>query len=95
MVHIKSGLKTGFYIPLPLAVLDVTLASLHDCLAFWGDLFPHLIRRKFGLSGTKNRPKLAELLALVIRMIDELRSYGSYELVRVEDEKNKISVRLY
>lgn len=94
MVHIKSGLKTGFYIPVPLAVMNVTLASLHECLAFWGDLFPNLINRKLGRDGTKNRLSPAELLALLILLIDEIRNYGSYELVRVEDEKNKIFVRL-
>jgi len=95
LVQIKTGQGPGWVIPLPLTVLDVTLASLHDCLAFWGDLFPNLISSKLGRDGTKNKPKPAELLALLIKLINEIRSYGSYELVRVEDEENRISIRLY
>jgi hypothetical protein len=95
LVQIKAGQKPGWYIPLPLAVLDVTLASLQECLEFWQDLFPNLISIKLGRSDTKNKPKPAEIIALLIRLINEIRSYGSYELVRVEDGKNKISIRLY
>ncbi len=95
MVQIKTGQKPGWYIPLPLTVLDVTLISLQECLEFWQGLFPNLISSKFGGDDTKNRPKLAELLALLIKLINEIRSYGRYEFVRVEDEKNKISIRLY
>lgn len=95
MVQIKTGQKPGWYIPLPLTVLDVTLTSLQECLEFWQDLFPNLISSKFGRDDTKNRPKPAEILALLIKMINEIRSYGSYELVRVEDNENKISIRLY
>ncbi|HPF20433.1 MAG TPA: hypothetical protein PLC88_03765 [Syntrophomonas sp.] len=95
LVRIQAGQKPGLYIPLPLVVLDVTLASLHECLEFWQVLFLNLVVRKIGLDEIKNRPKPAEILALLIKMIDEIRSYGSFELVWMEDEENKISLRLY
>lgn len=95
LVQIKTGQKPGWIIPLPLTVLDVTLASLHESLEFWQDMFPNLFSCKFGRDGSKIKPKPAEIVTLLTKLINEIRSYGSYELVRVEDNENKISIRLY
>jgi hypothetical protein len=78
LVQIKTGQKPGWIIPLPLAVLDVTPASLHESLKFWQDLFPNLFSGKLDREGAKIRPKPAEIIDLLSRLFNEIRSYGSW-----------------
>lgn len=96
LILIKQKQKIRLFIPLALPVLDVTLASLRDSLDFWEGLFPDLFRRMMSQDkGESNKKlKLTALFTLFINLIRELRSYGSYEIVQVEDDKYHISIRL-
>ena len=97
LVYVKQQGKFGFAIPLALPVLEVTLESLRDSLEIWENAFPRLADKMIPKhnKNTANRLKLSQLLTWCIRLIDQLRQYGAFEFVNVDDGKNKISIRLY
>ncbi len=97
LVYVKQQGKCGFAIPLAMPVLEVTLDSLRDSLEIWEKTFPRLADKMMPkqIKNTANRLRLSQLLTLCIRLLDQLRHYGAFEFVNVDDGKNKISIRLY
>ncbi len=93
MVHIKQGKKIGVVIPLALPVLEVTLESVRDSLVIWENLFPRLSAKM--LPKHDKQLRLSHLFTGCIRLLNELRQYGTFEFVHVDDGDNHVSIRLW
>ena len=76
-----GGIKR-FTIPIPLFVIDITLEAIAD-LAMVGDLFFRIWGKRLNLN---------ILVRMSIEVINELRRYDQWQLVRVETEKVKVYI---
>lgn len=97
LVHIKQREKIGLVIPLALPVLEVTLESVRDSLEIWETLFPRLLAKMLPRHGenTGKELRLSHLFTWFIRLLVELRQYGRFEFVHVDDGKSHVSIRLW
>lgn len=97
LVHVKQKKKVGLVIPLALPVLEVTLDSLRDSLEVWESIFPELFAKMLSKLGGKagKKLRLSQLFTWCIRLLNELRRYGTFEFVHVDDGKNLVSIRMW
>jgi len=97
MVHVKQGKKIGVVIPLALPVLELTLESVRDSLEIWETLFPRLLAKMLPKHDkhADKQLRLSHLFTGCIRLLNELRQYGTFEFAHVDDGKNHVSIRLW
>ncbi|OQB67718.1 MAG: hypothetical protein BWX93_01724 [Bacteroidetes bacterium ADurb.Bin139] len=97
LVQVRQTQKAGFIIPLALPVLDATLRSWRDSLEFWESIFPGfnaqlLVKDKLKIS---SHFRLSQVFAWGLRLLAELRRYGPYEFVHVDNGEQQVSIRLW
>jgi hypothetical protein len=97
LVHVKQRKKVGLVIPLALPVLEVTLDSLRDSLEVWESVFPKLFAKVLSRRSEKagKKLRLSQLFTWCILLLNELRQYGTFEFMHVDDGKNLVSIRLW
>lgn len=85
IIHCSFGGIKRFIFPIPLLVLDITLAAAGD-LALVADLFAKP-SKKFGW-----RVSFQDLVRQFAELINELRGFGRWQAVRVEAEKVSVYI---
>lgn len=95
LVRIKRGKKIGLFIPIALPVIEAALESWCETAKVWEGLFLRLLARPHQSQNTGRKPALSPLFVWSLSLLKELRRHGPYELVRVENDKDHVSLRLW
>lgn len=82
LIRCSPGGIKSFTIPIPLWVIDTTLEAVAD-LAMVGDLFLRMGGKRLNLNF---------FVRMSIELINELRRYGRWQMMRVETEKAKVYI---
>jgi len=95
LVRVKPKGKMRIVVPVPLYILDATLAAISDLLWLPDLLFP--VWRKSLAGKIKLPPGLTPGKAwnLIVELIDEVRKYGRWRMVEVENEDARIYIDFY
>jgi len=85
-------------IPLPIYVLDITLAAFSDLVAILDSLVPKSLQKakRLGLSTFgAEKISLEAVLNLFLQLLWEVRKYGRLRIVEVQSGKVRVFIDLY
>lgn len=98
LVRVSRGGLRRLAVPVPLFVLELTLAAFADLACLLDSLILKRVRGRgrFNLGGPSASGISAELmLAACLRLFREMRKYGRFRLAEVQAGRSKIFVDLY
>lgn len=88
------GWRLGFFVPVPLFVLEDALEAVAQLVRVWSWLGGKQPRATIRVLGAAGRFSLPELLHMPRAFIRGLRSQGSFTIAEVRDGSLHVSVRL-
>ncbi|OAT87121.1 hypothetical protein A6M21_02210 [Desulfotomaculum copahuensis] len=97
LIGVSRGGFHRLVIPVPLFVLDLTLAAFSDLARLFDLLATRRLRgmrNDRGESGA-GRISVESMLTVCLQLFREMRKYGRFRLVEVRAGKNRVSVELY
>lgn len=98
LIRISLGGLRRLVIPVPLYVLDLTLAAFSDLARLLDMLAPNWVRRvkrfNFDGSGT-GRISAESFLAACLQLFREMRKHGRFLLVEVQSGRIRVSIDFY
>jgi hypothetical protein len=98
LVRVSIGGFRRFVIPLPIYVLDITLAAFSDLVAILDSLVPKSLQKakRLGLSTFgAEKISLEAVLNLFLQLLWEVRKYGRLRIVEVQSGKVRVFIDLY
>lgn len=106
LVRLSRGGMRRLVIPIPLFVLDLTLAAFSDLICLGDSLVPQWRRKagwfnrssyggSYGGSSGKGRISAGELLESGLHLFRELRKYGRWRMVEVQSDQVRVSIDFY
>jgi hypothetical protein len=98
LVKVSQGGLRPLVIPVPLFVLDLTLAAFSDLACLFDSLAQKWARgvRRFNLARSGTGRISAELmLAVCLQLFREMRKYGRFRLVEVQSGRVRVFIDFY
>ncbi len=98
LIRVSRGGLRRLVIPVPLFVLDLTLAAFSDLACLIDSFAPEWMRgmRRFGLGGSgAGRISAEAMLAVCLRLFREMRKHGRFRLAEVQSGKIGIFIDFY
>lgn len=98
LIGVSRGGFRRLVIPVPLFVLDLTLAAFSDLACLFDLLVPKRLRgircNDLNESGA-GRISVKPILTVCLQLFREMRKYGRFRLVEVRAGKNRVCIDLY
>jgi hypothetical protein len=98
LLRVSRGGLRRLVIPVPLFVLDLTLAAFSDLACLLDSFAPKWMRgiRQFDLGGSGvGRISAESMLTVCLRLFQEMRKYGRFRLVEVQTGRIRVYIDLY
>ena len=98
LVRVSWGGLRRLVIPVPLFVLDLTLAAFFDLACLIDSFASKWMRgmRRFDLGGSgAGRIAAESMLTVCLRLFREMRKYGRFRLVEVQTGRIRVFIDLY
>lgn len=96
-IRIKSEGKRDFQVPIPLFVLEHTLRSVADFFWVWKQIINpfRIFRKKVSSNKQVLQSHISDLINQSIILFRELRKYGRWKMVDIEDCKTSVQIDFY
>lgn len=82
-------------LPVSLAAIDQLLRAGEELAEVIEDLLPTQLTRNFKFNKCQSGWSIVACFKLFRKLWDEVRSYGSWRMVEIEDDENAVEIRFF